>query len=154
VLGVNFIVWPISAESELRRTLVSSLEHISTLGHLLAKTYTMSITEDEKAVRDGLAQSLRVCSNPHLNRFRPLTLQQTDFGSLTQRIQETLIEINWSEYSMTDYSGATRLTIRFRAPKTIAFFFSFFFFVGSEFVLRTRALQLVHIFLRIFTLAF
>ncbi|KAH7097462.1 hypothetical protein BKA62DRAFT_774265 [Auriculariales sp. MPI-PUGE-AT-0066] len=101
VLFVNIVVWPTSAEKELRRTLVLSLEHVGTLSHLLSKTYTMTITEDEKKVRDHLALSLRA-----------------DFGFLTQKIQDTMIEVNFSQYSMRDY---------------------------SEFVLRTRALQLAAI---------
>jgi len=80
VLGVNILVWPTSAEMELRRTLVLSLEHVATLGHLLSKTYTMTITEDEKAVRDHLAQSLRVSDDP----IRYLVL-------LTKRYRRTLV---------------------------------------------------------------
>ncbi|KAH7097463.1 hypothetical protein BKA62DRAFT_446468 [Auriculariales sp. MPI-PUGE-AT-0066] len=100
-LFVNFFIWPTSAEKQLRRTLVLSLEHVGTLGHLLSKTYTMTITEEEREARDRLAQTLRA-----------------DFGFLTQKIAETVLEINWSKYSMADY---------------------------SEFVLRTRALQLAAI---------
>ena len=59
-MGVNLLVWPRSSEKELRQMLVLSLDHIGTFAHLLSKTYTMTITEDEKKVRDHLAQSLRV----------------------------------------------------------------------------------------------
>lgn len=37
VLVVNVLVFPVSAERELREALVSSLERISTLAHLIAK---------------------------------------------------------------------------------------------------------------------
>ncbi|KAH7102865.1 hypothetical protein BKA62DRAFT_92072 [Auriculariales sp. MPI-PUGE-AT-0066] len=98
VLGVNLLVWPVSAEKELRRTLMISLDHIGELSDLLAKTYTMTITNEEKETRDILAQSLRA-----------------DFSVLTEKLQDTMFEISWSKYSMRDY---------------------------SEFVLRTRGLQL------------
>ncbi|KZV97308.1 hypothetical protein EXIGLDRAFT_764598 [Exidia glandulosa HHB12029] len=94
VLAVNLLIWPRSSEKELRQTLVLSLEHIGTFAHLLSKTYTMTITEDEKKVRDHLAQSLRA-----------------DFGFLNQKIADTTVEINFSKYSMADYThfvGRTR----------------------------------------------
>ena len=37
VLSVNILVFPVTSEKELRRTLVLSLEHIATFSHLLAK---------------------------------------------------------------------------------------------------------------------
>ncbi|TDL22448.1 hypothetical protein BD410DRAFT_748734 [Rickenella mellea] len=98
VLTVNILVFPISSERELRRTLVVSLEHISTFSHLLAKGYTLTLTEEERSVRDQLAQSIRA-----------------DFGYLRQKIDETSIEINFSRFSMNDY---------------------------TDFVARTRAMQL------------
>lgn len=58
--GVSIFFFPFTAETGLRETLVSSLDHIATFSHLLAKTYSMEITEEEKAARDRLAQSLRV----------------------------------------------------------------------------------------------
>lgn len=60
MLAVNLLIWPRTSEKELRQTLVLSLDHIGTFAHLLSKTYTMTITEEEKTVRDHLAQSLRV----------------------------------------------------------------------------------------------
>ncbi|TDL26998.1 hypothetical protein BD410DRAFT_783138 [Rickenella mellea] len=98
VLTVNVLVFPISSERELRRTLVVSLEHISTFSHLLAKGYTLTMTEEERSVRDQLAQSIRA-----------------DFGFLSQKIEETSVEINYSRFSMNDY---------------------------QDFVARTRAMQL------------
>lgn len=59
VLATNVLVFPISSEWELREILVSSLEHLSTFSHLIAKTYTLEIEEEEKAVRDGLHQTIR-----------------------------------------------------------------------------------------------
>lgn len=86
VLAVNFLVLPISAEKELRRTLVTSLGHIRTFAHLLAKSYAITITEEERDVRDGLAQSIRA-----------------DFGILQQKLGSTTLEINYSKFSMEDY---------------------------------------------------
>ncbi|KZV83005.1 hypothetical protein EXIGLDRAFT_843280 [Exidia glandulosa HHB12029] len=93
-LVVNLLIWPRSSEQDLRQTLVLSLEHIGTFAQLLSKTYTMTITEEEKEVRDKLAQSLRA-----------------DFGLLNQKIADTSVEINFSKYSMSDYThfvGRTR----------------------------------------------
>ena len=36
-----------------------SLEHVQTFLHLLAKGYTLELTDEEAAVRDHLAQSIR-----------------------------------------------------------------------------------------------
>jgi hypothetical protein len=85
-LSVNLLVFPISAEKELRRTLVTSLGHVRTFVHLLAKSYTVTITEEERDVRDGLAQSIRA-----------------DFGILQQKLGSTTLEINYSNFSMEDY---------------------------------------------------
>jgi hypothetical protein len=60
VLFVNICVFPVSAEKELRTMLVTSLQHVGTFAHLLAKSYTLTITEEEKVVGDRLAQSIRV----------------------------------------------------------------------------------------------
>ena len=62
MLGVNIFIFPQSSEKELRQTLVTSLDHIATFLHLLAKTYTLTITDAERKVRDGLNQSIRVSS--------------------------------------------------------------------------------------------
>ena len=66
VIGVNILIFPQSSEKELRQTLVTSLDHIATFLHLLAKTYTLTITDEERKVRDGLNQSIRVSTSfPH-----------------------------------------------------------------------------------------
>ncbi|KAL5492777.1 hypothetical protein ACEPAI_4224 [Sanghuangporus weigelae] len=88
VLTVNILILPISSEKEMRQTLILSLEHVSTFLHLLAKTYTMEITEEERAVRDHLAQSIRA-----------------DFGLLSNKIDETFIEINYSRFSTKEYQS-------------------------------------------------
>ncbi|KAM0753235.1 hypothetical protein T439DRAFT_323872 [Meredithblackwellia eburnea MCA 4105] len=90
VLGINILVLPISSERELRELLVSSLEHVSTFSHLIAKTYTLDITDEERAVRDGLNQSIRA-----------------DIAFLGQKLSETGLEINWTKWSMADYGAAT-----------------------------------------------
>ncbi|BGP28655.1 hypothetical protein JCM10296v2_000391 [Rhodotorula toruloides] len=86
VLVVNLVVLPHSSEKELREILVISLEHISTFSHLLAKTYSLDITDDERAVRDDLSQSIRA-----------------DMGVLNQKLAHTSLEINHSRWCMTDY---------------------------------------------------
>ncbi|KAF8305566.1 hypothetical protein DL93DRAFT_2089397 [Clavulina sp. PMI_390] len=86
VVFVNLFVFPISTEKELRQTLVLSLDHIGTLSHLLAKTYTMTLTEEDRALRDKLNQTIR-----------------QDFGLLNQKIGASAIEINWSRWSVQDY---------------------------------------------------
>lgn len=59
-MGVNLLVFPISSERELREAMVGSLDHIGTFCHLLAKTYTMTLTDDERAAREALARTIRV----------------------------------------------------------------------------------------------
>ena len=59
VITVNLLVFPISSERQFRSTLVTSLYHVSTLLHLLSKTYTLDITEEEKKSRDMLSGSIR-----------------------------------------------------------------------------------------------
>ncbi|CAE6533569.1 unnamed protein product [Rhizoctonia solani] len=86
VLFVNMFVFPISSERELRQLLVMSLEHVATYSHLLAKTYTLTITDEERDARARLAQTIRA-----------------DFGLLTMKMAETSAEINWSRWSMDDY---------------------------------------------------
>ncbi|KAF8585693.1 hypothetical protein K439DRAFT_1660110 [Ramaria rubella] len=86
VLAVNLLVLPKSSERVLRETLVSSLEHVGTFAHLLAKTYTLEITDEERDIRDHLNMSIRA-----------------DFGYLSQQIEETTIEINYSKFSLKDY---------------------------------------------------
>ena len=82
-LGVNILVLPMSSERELRKTLVISLEHISTFAALIAKGYSLTSTEEEREARKAMAQTVKA-----------------DFTFLTQKIDETSIEINWSKFSM------------------------------------------------------
>lgn len=60
VVFVNLTIFPHTSETQLRKTLAVSLEHIGAFAHLISKTYTLTITEEEKAVRDLLNQSIRV----------------------------------------------------------------------------------------------
>lgn len=46
-LFVNVVVYPITAEKQLRKLLVTSLQHVSTLAHLSCKTYAKECSEDE-----------------------------------------------------------------------------------------------------------
>ncbi|KIJ47171.1 hypothetical protein M422DRAFT_28858 [Sphaerobolus stellatus SS14] len=86
VLAVNLLVFPMSSEKALRDTLSTSLAHIGTFAHLLAKGYTLELTDEERAIRDHLARTIRA-----------------DFGYLTRKIEETTIEINYSKFSLKDY---------------------------------------------------
>ena len=55
------LVFPTSSEKELRQTLVLSLDHLGTFGHLLAKAYSLTITDEERGVMERMAQTIRVC---------------------------------------------------------------------------------------------
>ncbi|KAM0793556.1 hypothetical protein ACM66B_000993 [Microbotryomycetes sp. NB124-2] len=87
VLGVNLLVFPVSAERELRESLVASLERISTFTHLIARTFNIEITEEEKAVRDQLNQSIRA-----------------DFAFLQLKLGQSGLEVNWTRWAMADYA--------------------------------------------------
>jgi hypothetical protein len=52
-------IFPVSTERELRELIVQSLERISTFTHLIAKTYSLEINQEERAARDALSQSIR-----------------------------------------------------------------------------------------------
>lgn len=60
---------------------------------LIIKSYTLEITEEEKAVRDGLAQSIRA-----------------DYGVLQQKLGTSMLEVNRSRFSMDDYRKLIGLT--------------------------------------------
>ncbi|KAK4696212.1 hypothetical protein P7C70_g8416, partial [Phenoliferia sp. Uapishka_3] len=90
VLATNILILPISSEYELRELLVHSLEHISTFSHLIAKTYDLSITPEERIVREGLNQSIRA-----------------DLAFLRQKLSETGLEVNWTRWSISDYGTCT-----------------------------------------------
>ena len=59
VLATNVLILPRSSEKDLRQTLTMSLEHVQTFLQLLAKGYTLELTDEEAAVRDHLVQSIR-----------------------------------------------------------------------------------------------
>ncbi|KAG8934607.1 hypothetical protein FRC01_001708 [Tulasnella sp. 417] len=85
-IAVSVLVFPVSSEKELRKALIVSLQHIETFGMLISKSYLMIINEEERQLRDNLAQAIRA-----------------DFGSLQQKLEETTLEINWSRWSLDDY---------------------------------------------------
>ncbi|GAA5972386.1 hypothetical protein JCM11641_002434 [Rhodosporidiobolus odoratus] len=89
VLFVNGFIFPHTSEKELRELLVISLEHISTFSHLIAKTYSLEITDDERKARDDLNLTIRA-----------------DMGLLNQKLAQAGIEINYSRWSMQDYAFA------------------------------------------------
>ncbi|TNY20614.1 hypothetical protein DMC30DRAFT_416809 [Rhodotorula diobovata] len=86
VLVVNALVLPHSSEKELREILVISLEHISTFSHLIGKTYSLEISDEERVARDNLNQSIRA-----------------DMGVLAQRYGQAGLEINYTRWKMKDY---------------------------------------------------
>jgi len=104
VTGVNVLVFPISSEKELRQTLVVSLDHIGTFSHLLAKTYTMALTDEDRELRDQLSRTIRVSLasvyGPNADDMRCI---QQDFGLLNQKLGTATIEINFSRWSIRDY---------------------------------------------------
>jgi len=91
VLGVNLVVVPWSSERELRATIATSLQHCKLLLHLLAKTYTLEITVDERQARDALSASIRA-----------------DYGLINDRLSDSLFEINWSRRSLGQYRAVAQ----------------------------------------------
>lgn len=85
-LGVNLIVWPFTAEAELRQLLVTSLQHVSTLAHLTCKTYARELDQDEVDVRQVLVKALR-----------------SDYLALNERLDETSFEVTISRWSLKHY---------------------------------------------------
>ncbi|BGP36620.1 hypothetical protein JCM10450v2_000510 [Rhodotorula kratochvilovae] len=90
-LGVNVLVWPITSESELRRLLVTSLQHVSTLAHLTCKTYARELDQDELDVRQVLVKTLR-----------------SDYLALNARLEETSYEVVFSRWSLKQYADMIR----------------------------------------------
>lgn len=85
VVAVNLLVFPFSAERELRHVLVQSLQHVSTLAHLACKTYAKEIEEDEVEVRQLLVRTIR-----------------SDYLSLASHLEETSYETLWSRWGYED----------------------------------------------------
>ncbi|KAA1100579.1 hypothetical protein PGTUg99_024834 [Puccinia graminis f. sp. tritici] len=92
--SVNILVLPHSAEKEFRLALVDALDHVKTLAHLIDKTYRFVITEDEKLIRDNLVDSIR-----------------GELNALENKLIETILEVNYSKWSLTDYRKMLQLTI-------------------------------------------
>ncbi|KAG8813161.1 hypothetical protein FRC18_002640, partial [Serendipita sp. 400] len=83
---VNVLVFPTTSEKELREMLVTSLDHLESLSRLVARAYVIVASEQEMNMGDVLMQVIRA-----------------DFAFLTQILQNTSMEINWSAYSMQEY---------------------------------------------------
>lgn len=90
-LGVNVLVWPITSESELRRLLVTSLQHVATLAHLTCKTYARELNNDELAVRQVLVKELR-----------------SDYLALNARLEETSYEVVLSRWTLRQHAAMIR----------------------------------------------
>lgn len=82
-IAANIIIFPSSSEKELRQMLVTSLDHIECLSHLIAKAYVMVATDEEMEMGDILVQTLRA-----------------DYAFLTGILDNTSVEVNLSTYSM------------------------------------------------------
>ncbi|GAA6007325.1 hypothetical protein JCM11491_003089 [Sporobolomyces phaffii] len=85
-LAVNVFVYPVTAQSELKKLLVTSLQHVSTLAHLNLKTYAKECNEDEAAVRQLLIKTIR-----------------SDYLALAARLEETSLEIAFTRWSLKHY---------------------------------------------------
>ncbi|GAA6062409.1 hypothetical protein JCM10212_006195 [Sporobolomyces blumeae] len=86
-LVVNVVVYPVTAEYELRKLLVTSLQHVSTLAHLSCKTYAKECSEDEAEVRQLLIKTIR-----------------SDYLALTARLEETSLEVLYTRWSLKHYA--------------------------------------------------
>lgn len=85
-LGVNILILPTTAESQLRSLLVTSLQHVATLAHLTCKTYARELDAEESEVRHVLAKSLR-----------------SDFLALDAQLDEVKYETTFSRYSLRHF---------------------------------------------------
>ncbi|GAA5896960.1 uncharacterized protein JCM6883_007067 [Sporobolomyces salmoneus] len=85
-LAVNVFAYPVTSERELKKLLVTSLQHVSTLAHLSCKTYAKEITEDEAEVRQLLVKTIR-----------------SDYLALAARFEETSLEIAFTRWSLKHY---------------------------------------------------
>jgi len=113
-LVVNVVVYPITAERQLRKLLVTSLQHVSTLAHLSCKTYAKECSEDE-AVRlslfpllsDGQRSEADIRLMSYISQeVRQLLIKtiRADYLALATRLQETSFEILYTRWSLKHYS--------------------------------------------------
>ncbi|CAG8528367.1 538_t:CDS:10 [Ambispora gerdemannii] len=87
-LVINLLLWPDSAEFELRRQLIRSLDNINTFNNLNIKSYLLTIAPSEKEHRDDLAHSIRA-----------------DVQTLSTLLRTADSEISYSEFSLKEYTG-------------------------------------------------
>ncbi|KAG9293273.1 hypothetical protein G9A89_010644 [Geosiphon pyriformis] len=87
-LLINILIWPDSAESELRIKLMDSLDNLSTFNTLMIKTYLLTLTEEDKHARDKIAKVVR-----------------QDIATLMRMLDEADCEITYSEFSMKNFKG-------------------------------------------------
>ncbi|GAA5995637.1 hypothetical protein JCM5350_001633 [Sporobolomyces pararoseus] len=85
-LAVNVVVFPVTSERELKKLLVASLQHVSTLSHLSCKYYAKECSDDEAQVRQLLVKTIRA-----------------DYLALAARLQETSLEVAFSRWSLKHY---------------------------------------------------
>ncbi|CAG8544133.1 7075_t:CDS:10 [Ambispora leptoticha] len=88
VITINLLLWPDSAENELRRKLICALDNINTFNNLNIKSYLLSITTSEKQRRNDLARSIRA-----------------DVQTLSTLLQTADSEISYSEFSLKEYAS-------------------------------------------------
>lgn len=115
--AVTLVVFPISSEKELRKSLVHSLQHVSKLcgpgwGVSLNKVVDRNfrnarcqiVLAHNQRGRKGATRRTRADDQGMLN-YCLMTIGskcicvrfQADFGRLTQKLEETTLEINWSK---------------------------------------------------------
>ncbi|GAA5872260.1 hypothetical protein JCM3774_003328 [Rhodotorula dairenensis] len=85
-LGVNVLVFPTTAEEQLRGLLVTSLQHVATLAHLTCKTFARELDAEESEVRRVLAKSLR-----------------SDYLALDAQLDQMKYEFAVSKYSLRHF---------------------------------------------------
>lgn len=85
-LGVNVLIFPTTAEEQLRSLLVTSLQHVATLAHLTCKTFARELDAEESEVRQVLAKSLR-----------------SDYLALDAQLDEMKYELAVSKYSLRHF---------------------------------------------------
>ncbi|KAI8459222.1 hypothetical protein BY996DRAFT_4098727 [Phakopsora pachyrhizi] len=92
-LVVNLLIFPRSAEKELRTTLVKSLESLKCFVQTFENIHIFQISEDQIKKLHGLTQSIR-----------------NDSNELQAQFDQTFIDISFSRMSFSDYEEIVKQT--------------------------------------------
>ncbi|KAI8459218.1 hypothetical protein BY996DRAFT_4098566 [Phakopsora pachyrhizi] len=92
-LVVNLLIFPRSAEKELRTTLVKSLESLKSIVQIFENIYIFQISEDQIKKLHGLTQSIR-----------------NDSNELQAQFDQTFIDISFSRRSFSEYEEIVKQT--------------------------------------------